>query len=123
MAASAVFREIAEKVPAYMGLRYPLFKDEKNPVQVKHPISGASSSDVSGELRATVEALPDGAEKLYGTPPIGHELFKTGTLTSKVPQFHLLEAGNPEPPTVLVSPLYQISIDPNLRRAEPVAVD
>jgi hypothetical protein len=33
-------------------------------------------------------------------------------LTDKVPQFHLLAAGNPEPETVRVSPLYQITIDP-----------
>jgi hypothetical protein len=123
MAASAVFREIAEKVPAYGGLRYPLLKDEKNPVQVKHPVTGAGLSNVMEQLRATVESMPEGGEKIYGTPRVGHELFKTGTLTSKVPQFHLLEAGNPEPPTVLVSPLYQISIDPNMKRAEPVAVD
>jgi NADH-quinone oxidoreductase subunit G len=123
MAASAVFREIAEKVPAYGGLRYPVLKDEKNPVQVKHPVVGAGLRNVMEQLRATVESMPEGDEKVYGTPRVGHELFKTGTLTSKVPQFHLLEAGNPEPPTVLVSPLYQISIDPNMKRAEPVAVD
>jgi hypothetical protein len=28
MSASAVFREIGEKVPAYSGMRYPLLKDE-----------------------------------------------------------------------------------------------
>jgi hypothetical protein len=44
-------------------------------------------------------------------------LFKPGTLTGKTPQFPLLDAGNPKPPTVLVSPLYQISVDPALRRA------
>ena len=37
MSPSAVFREIAERVPAYAGLRYPLLKDETKPVQVKHP--------------------------------------------------------------------------------------
>ena len=37
-------------------------------------------------------------------------------LTSKVPQFHLLAAGNPEPDSVLISPLYQITLDPALRR-------
>jgi hypothetical protein len=39
-----------------------------------------------------------------------------------VPQFHLLAAGNPEPDSVLISPLYQITIDPALRR-EAVAGD
>src|SRR5205814_4220555 len=31
---SAVFRQIADRIPAYAGLRYPLLKDESNPVQV-----------------------------------------------------------------------------------------
>jgi hypothetical protein len=39
-------------------------------------------------------------------------------LTEKTPQFHLLEAGNPEPPSVLISPLYQITIDSKLKREE-----
>jgi hypothetical protein len=37
-----------------------------------------------------------------------------------VPQFHLLAAGNPRPETFAISPLYQITVDANLR-AEPVA--
>ena len=49
------------------------------------------------------------------TPPVGHELFKIGTLTDKVPQFHLLASGNPRPETVRVSPLYQITVDADLR--------
>jgi hypothetical protein len=58
------------------------------------------------------------------TPPVGHELFKPGELTGKVPQFHLLAAGNPKPPDVLISPLYQITIDAGLRRTdEAVAGD
>src|SRR5260370_2095535 len=36
--ASAVFREIADRIPAYAGLRYPLLKDESQPVSVKHAI-------------------------------------------------------------------------------------
>jgi hypothetical protein len=44
-----------------------------------------------------------------------------GTLTGRVPQFHLLAAGNPEPPTHAISPLYQITLDPDLRRAETAA--
>jgi hypothetical protein len=50
------------------------------------------------------------------TPKVGHELFKIGTLTDKVGQFHLLAAGNPRPETVRVSPLYQITVDADLRQ-------
>jgi NADH-quinone oxidoreductase subunit G len=125
MSASAVFKELAGRVPAYEGLRYPLLKDETKPVQAKHPV--ADRRDLSGELetiRVRVEALPETTEKISETPPVGHELFKPGTLTGKVPQFHLLAAGNPEPPTVAISPLYQITIDAGLqRRDEAVAGD
>ncbi|HJU57075.1 MAG TPA: hypothetical protein VJ715_20990, partial [Pyrinomonadaceae bacterium] len=74
-------------------------------------------------LRLGVEGMSEEAEKLTGTPPVGHELFKPGTLTGKVPQFHLLAAGNPEPPSVLISPLYQITIDANLRQTEAAVGD
>ena len=124
MSASAVFKEIGERVPAYAGLRYPLLKDESKPVQAKHTLAGRR--DISKEIegvRLGVESLSETAEKVWGTPPVGHELFKIGTLTDKVPQFHLLAAGNPEPPTVLVSPLYQITLDANLRREAAVAGD
>jgi NADH-quinone oxidoreductase subunit G len=110
LSASAVFREIAERVPAYAGLRYPVLKDESNPVQAKYTI--AEQRDLSSELtalREAVQALPETADKLTVTPKVGHELFKIGTLTDKVPQFHLLAAGNPQPETVRVSPLYQIA--------------
>jgi NADH-quinone oxidoreductase subunit G len=119
MSSSAVFREISERVPAYANLRYPLLKDETNPVQVKHTIN--LRRDLSQELenlRVSIERMPEGKEKIQETPEVGHELFKLGTLTSKVPQFHLLAAGNPKPETVLVSPLYQITVDETLRRAE-----
>jgi hypothetical protein len=117
MSASAVFREMAERVPAYEGLRYPLLKDETNPVQAKYKLAGQrDAASLMENLRQSVEKLSDTGEKLTETPPVGHELFKTATLTSKVPQFHLLAAGNPEPPDVLVSPLYQITLDSNLRR-------
>jgi hypothetical protein len=43
-------------------------------------------------------------------------LFRIGTLTDKAPQFHLLAAGNPRPKTLMISPLYQITIDDGLRR-------
>lgn len=124
MAATAVFREIAERVPAYEGLRYPLLKDESKPVQAKHKI--AQQRDIKQQLeglRVTVETMSEEGEKITATPPVGHELFRLGTLTSRVPQFHLLAAGNPKPETVLVSPLYQITVDSNLTRREAVAAD
>jgi NADH-quinone oxidoreductase subunit G len=125
MSAGAVFKELAGQVPAYEGLRYPLLKDETKPVQAKHANVGEQSlTDALEKMRAAVESLNETAQKITGTPPVGHELFKLGTLTSKTPQFHLLAAGNPEPPSVLISPLYQITIDPGLqRRTEAVAGD
>ncbi|HYY42419.1 MAG TPA: molybdopterin-dependent oxidoreductase, partial [Pyrinomonadaceae bacterium] len=118
MSASAVFREIAERVPAYEGLRYPLLKDESRPMQAKHAL--AANSDTTGalnELRQRVQSLGATGVRATETPHVGHELFKPGTLTSKTPQFPLLYAGNPKPPTVLVSPLYQLTVDENLRPA------
>ena len=122
MSASAVFREIGERVPAYAGLRYPALKDEAAPVQVRHPIS--EQRDLTAQMdsvKQAVERLDETVAKISGTPPVGHELFKLGTLTDKVPQFHLLAAGNPKPETFRVSPLYQITIEPSFR-AEQVAV-
>ncbi|HMH42029.1 MAG TPA: molybdopterin-dependent oxidoreductase [Pyrinomonadaceae bacterium] len=119
---SAVFREIADRIPAYAELRYPLLKDESNPVQVKHAI--AARRDLSNEMnsiRGSVEALPDEGEKSQVTPSVGHELFKPGTLMSKTPQIHLLAAGNPVPETFAISPLYQITIDEDLKREPAVA--
>ena len=117
MSSSTIFLDIARNVPAYEGLRYPLLKDESKPVQVKHALSYQRDATAQlGELRQSVESLDESAEMITGTPPVGHELFKLGVLTSKVPQFHLLAAGNPEPESVLISPLYQITIDPALRR-------
>jgi anaerobic selenocysteine-containing dehydrogenase len=125
MSASAVFKELAEHVPAYTGLRYPLLKDETKPVQARHAV--AEKLDLAREherLLSRVEVMNETTAKLMETPPVGHELFKLGTLTSKTPQFHLLAAGNPEPPSVLISPLYQITVDPSLqRRTEAVAGD
>jgi NADH-quinone oxidoreductase subunit G len=122
MSASAVFNEIATKVPAYAGLRYPLLKDETKPMQVKHAL--VESADLTGQLqslRSTVEALPEPGAKITVTPAVGHELFKIGTLTDKVPQFHLLAAGNPRPETVLISPLYQITVDAKLHEAVEIS--
>jgi len=124
MSASAVFREIADRVPAYAGLRYPVLKDETNPVQAKYRM--VEQRDVSSsleELRQHVEALPDSGEKETTTPRVGHELFKIGTLTDKVSQFHLLAAGNPRPDTVRVSPLYQITVDAKLQSEAAVSGD
>jgi NADH-quinone oxidoreductase subunit G len=122
MSASAVFRELAGQTPAYSGLRYPSLKDESQPVQVKHAI--ASSRELTEDIqriRKEVEALSDDGEKIGETPAVGHELFKLGTLTDKVPQFHLLAAGNPRPETFRISPLYQITIDEGLKREPAVA--
>ena len=122
MSTAAIFREIADHIPAYAGLRYPALKDESKPVQVKYAI--AAQQDLSAavdSLRARIETLPDEGEKNFTTPDVGHELFKIGTLTDKTPQFHLLSRGNPRPETVLVSPLYQISIDAGLRREPAMA--
>jgi NADH-quinone oxidoreductase subunit G len=110
MSASAVFREIAERIPAYAGLKYPLLKDESNPVQAKYKLAEAVDDAANlNALRAEVSALPAAGEKVSGTPQVGHKLFEIGTLTDKVPQFHLLAEGNPRPETVRVSPLYQIA--------------
>jgi NADH-quinone oxidoreductase subunit G len=109
MSASAVFREIGEKVPAYLGMRYPLLKDETNPIQAKYAVVG--STDLSSELAAVrdrVQSLPETGEKVIVTPEVGTELFRLGRLTDKVAQFHLLASGNPRPETTAVSPLYQI---------------
>jgi anaerobic selenocysteine-containing dehydrogenase len=119
--AGKVFLELARNTKAYAGMKYALLKDETQPVQARHAVAGndgsGGASDALAELRARVEALSVEGEKIMETPPVGHELFKPGTLTGKTPQFPLLDAGNPKPPTVLVSPLYQISVDPALRRA------
>ncbi|MFL6336888.1 MAG: molybdopterin-dependent oxidoreductase [Pyrinomonadaceae bacterium] len=118
MSSSNIFLEIARNVGPYGGLRYPLLKDESKPVQVKHALaSDGDGAWLVGALRDAVSALVESGEKLTETPPVGHELFKLGVLTGKVPQFHLLAAGNPEPESVLISPLYQITVDPSLRRA------
>ncbi len=109
MSASAVFRGIAERVQAYTGLRYPVLKDESRPIQARHNVVETDVSEAMTTVRAAVEALPDDGAKLLGTPEVGHELFKIGTLTDKVAQFHLLANGNPRPETTAISPLYQIA--------------
>lgn len=116
LSASAVFKEIAADVPAYAELRYPLLKDESHPVQVKHAI--APQRDLSSELKELAQLVSDlrpQTRKQTVTPKVGHELFKPGTLTGRVPQFPLLASGNPRPETVRISPLYQITLDERLR--------
>ncbi|MEP6921211.1 MAG: molybdopterin-dependent oxidoreductase [bacterium] len=116
MSSSAVFRQIGERIPAYNGLRYPALKDESSPVQVNHALAGETDlTTVERRLAEIVDALPDAGQKHTETPKVGHELFKIGTLTGKVAQFHLLAEGNPRPADVNISPLYQITIDDRLR--------
>jgi NADH-quinone oxidoreductase subunit G len=122
MSASAVFNELASKITAYAGLRYPLLKDESQPAQARYAV--ADKRDLTTELesiRRKVESLEETALKMTETPEVGHELFKIGTLTDKLPQMHLLAAGNPEPETVRISPLYQLTIDTSLRSKEAAA--
>ena len=124
LSASAVFREIAERVTSYSGLRYPVLKDESKPVQARY--QQFERRDISGELsaiRQRIQDLADTGEKLSTTPKVGHELFKIGTLTDKVGQFHLLAAGNPRPETVAISPLYQITVDASLQAEASTAGD
>jgi predicted molibdopterin-dependent oxidoreductase YjgC len=111
LSASAVFREIGEQVPAYSGMRYPLLKDESQPVQAKHVLSQQTDFGAAvASLRDHVESLAADTEKITVTPDVGTELFRLGRLTEKVPQFQLLANGNPRPETTAVSPLYQITV-------------
>jgi NADH-quinone oxidoreductase subunit G len=123
MSATGVFRELAEKIPAFEGLRYPLMKDETRPVQIRHEARRTEISAEINSLKDRVENMSGDGQKLTGTPKVGHELFKIGTLTDKVPQFHLLAGGNPRPESFLISPLYQLTIDSDLRREAAVAGD
>ena len=109
LSATAVFKAIADSVPAYAGVRYPDLKDESRPVQVKHEIT-SSSSGLNG-LGSRIESLPDNAEKNVTTPKVGHKLHRLTTMTSKTPQFHLLAHGNPKPQNLLVAPLQQFNLD------------
>ncbi len=121
--ASAVFKNIADNVTAYEGLRYPALKDETQPVQVNHAIS--KDNDVSNEIEAlkkAVDEMPGDAEKINETPKVGHTLFKIGTMTGKTPQFHLLASGNPKPESLQVSPLAQFNLDGTPKEKETEAV-
>ena len=121
MSASAVFLDIAKNVPAYEGLRYPLLKDETNPVQVKHQVVTTDVSAAMEAVQNAVDSFPDEGEKIDVTPDVGTELFRLGMLTDKVPQFHLLASGNPRPETTAISPLYQITITKNADFPVPIA--
>ena len=110
-------------MPAFEGMRYPLLKDETKPVQVRHEAQRSDVSSAIKSLRERVEQMTGEGEKLTVTPEVGHELFKIGTLTDKVPQFHLLAGGNPRPESFLISPLYQITMDSDLRSEAVVAGD
>ena len=121
--ASAVFREISEQVPPYQGMRYPVLKDESNPVQAKYEVKQPDRDQTIQRLRDRVEAIVAEGDKVQTTPPVGHELFKIGTLTDRVPQFHLLASGNPRPATTSISPLYQITVDAGLQNEAAVSGD
>ncbi len=109
--ASAIFRSIADAVPAYEGLRYPALKDESNPVQARYAL--VENADIAANidaLKKEVEAVPP-AHRITAAPRIGHKLHRLTTMTSKTPQFHLLANGNPKPENLLVSPLEQFNLD------------
>jgi NADH-quinone oxidoreductase subunit G len=114
LSASMIFKSIADRTPAYSGLRYPALKDESKPVQVKHEIKGGSSRDMYvARLRESVALLPDNAEKIIKTPRIGHKLHRITVMTGKTDQFHLLAHGNPKPENLLVAPLVQFDLEGN----------
>ncbi len=119
---SAIFRTIADAVPAYAGLRYPALKDESNPVQAKYEIK-AKSGVSAKTLKDAVEKM-SASEKITEVPKVGHRLHRLTTMTSKTQQFHLLAHGNPKPENLLVSPLAQFKLDgsPEIEIAEAATV-
>ncbi len=122
--ASAIFRAISETVPAYEGLRYPMLKDESNPVQAKHAVAARSIAGSIESLKKAVDEMQP-EDKRYITPPVGHKLHRLTVMTGKTAQFHLLANGNPKPDNLLVSPLEQFDLDGSPRegaKAEAAAV-
>ena len=115
MSASAIFRSIADSIPAYLGLRYPMLKDESNPVQVKHAMVSSDVSANIDDLRRSLESL-NGGEKNHQMPHVGHKLHRLTTMTSKTRQFHLLANGNPKPENLLVAPLAQFELDGTVKK-------
>jgi hypothetical protein len=116
--ATAVFRSIANSVPAYEGIRYPDLKDESNPVQVHHQVAAGPVDGIFDSLRASVDRLPVGGVKNTVVPKVGHKLHRLTTMTSKTAQFHLLAHGNPKPENLLLSPLAQFNLDGTPRNDE-----
>ncbi len=110
--ASAVFRSLCDSIPAYAGLRYPMLKDESQPVQAKYDISDTRDKAAAiAELNKQIDSNSDEGSKISETPRIGHKLHRLTTMTSKTNQFHLLANGNPKPANLLVSPLDQFGLD------------
>jgi NADH-quinone oxidoreductase subunit G len=112
--ASAIFRAVADSVPAYEGIRYPAMKNESDPVQAKHAI--VSNAIDTESLKKIAEGISPGA-KVTETPRIGHKLHRLTTMTRKTAQFHLLAHGNPKPDNLLVSPLVQFELDGSPRES------
>ena len=112
LSASAIFRALADSVPAYEGLRYPSLKDESSPVQAKYAL--VSGKDMSTEIAAVknwLDSVSPSGEKNTAVPKVGHKLHRLTTMTSKTQQFHLLAHGNPKPANLMVSPLIQFGLD------------
>jgi predicted molibdopterin-dependent oxidoreductase YjgC len=112
LSASSVFRSIADSVPAYEGLRYPMLKDESRPAQARHALGvNADISAMRDAMLKRVEAMPENGDKNFNVPKVGHKLHRLTVMTSKTEQFHLLAHGNPKPENLLVSPLVQFHLD------------
>ncbi len=122
-ASSAVFRQLAEIVPQYAGLRYPDMKDETRPAVLKHEV--VADRDVTQALQQLRQGLESSARpggKNQVMPPIGHRLHRVTTMTGKTPQFHLLANGNPKPDNLLVAPLEQFNPDGSVKEVAEAAV-
>jgi NADH-quinone oxidoreductase subunit G len=116
LSVTAVFKQLADSVPAYAGLRYPDLKDESRPVQVKHAIKGGVVS--LDALKQKVDSISEAVGKNTVTPKVGHKLHRVTTMTGKTAQFHLLAHGNPKPENLLVSPLDQFNLDGTAKTEE-----
>ncbi len=118
LSATALFKAVADAVPAYEGIRYPALKDESEPVQAKYEVKDRDVSGSVERIKNAVESMSAG-EKNNEVPKIGHKLHRLTTMTSKTAQFHLLANGNPKPENLLLSPLVQI--EPNGKKKEIAA--
>lgn len=117
--ASMVFKAIADSIDAYAGLRYPMLKDESNPVQANYIL--VAEKEMTTEitrLKQEIDKIEAGGEKDMTVPKVGHKLHRLTTMTSKTDQFHLLANGNPKPENLLVSPLVQFALDGTPREGE-----